>query len=38
MEAAVPTPTTVLGFTSEINHIKAGLKTFSWTPVVRQTA
>jgi hypothetical protein len=38
MEAALSTPTTVLGFTPEINHIKAGLKTFSWTPVVRQTA
>ena len=36
-EAAVSKPTTVLGFTPEINHIKAGLKTFSWTPVVRQT-
>jgi hypothetical protein len=36
MEAAVSTPTTVLGFAPEISHTKAGLNTFSWTPVVRQ--
>jgi hypothetical protein len=36
IEAAASTPTPVLGFTPEINHIKAGLNTFSWTPVVRQ--
>jgi hypothetical protein len=37
-EAAVSTATPVLGFTPEISHTKAGLNTFSWTPVVRQTA
>ena len=36
MEAAGSTPTTVLGFAPEISHTKAGLGTFSWTPVVRQ--
>jgi hypothetical protein len=36
MEAAVSTPTPVLGFTPEISHTKAGLNTFSWTPVDRQ--
>jgi hypothetical protein len=36
MEAAVSTPTTFLGFAPEISHTKAGLNTFSWTPVVRQ--
>jgi hypothetical protein len=28
----------VLGFTPEINHTKARLNAFSWTPVIRQTA
>jgi hypothetical protein len=36
MEAAVSTPTTVLGFAPEISHTKAVLNTFSWKPVVRQ--
>jgi hypothetical protein len=36
MEAAVSMPTTVLGFAPDISHSKAGLNTFSWTPVVRQ--
>jgi hypothetical protein len=36
IEAAASTPTPVLGFTPEINHTKARLNTFSWTPVIRQ--
>jgi hypothetical protein len=38
MEAAVSTPTPVLGFAPEISHTKARLNTFSWMPVIRQTA
>jgi hypothetical protein len=36
IEAAASPPTPVLGFTPEINHTKARLNTFSWTPVIRQ--
>jgi hypothetical protein len=38
MEAAVSTPTPALGFAPEISHTKARLNTFSWMPVIRQTA